>query len=57
MDKGKRAQRNIDEYKFKYAKQKKLDSKEYILYDFVYIKFWKRQSHRTEIRSVVASKG
>ena len=32
----------MDEYQMHFAKQKKPDSKEYILYDSIYINLWKR---------------
>lgn len=37
-----------------HAQWKKLDRKDYILYEFTYMTFWKRQNDRiSEVRSVV----
>lgn len=38
-----------------YAERNKPDTKDYILYDSVYMTFWKGETIETEIRSVVAS--
>ena len=37
-----------------YAKCKKSDTQGYILYDSIYMTFWKRQNTGTEIQSAVA---
>lgn len=35
---------HIDKSQMLYAKSKKLGSKSFILYDFIYMKFWNRQN-------------
>lgn len=46
---------NMDESQKHYAKWKKPKTKDYILYDLIYMTFWKRKNYRD--RSVVARAG
>lgn len=46
---------HMDESQMYYAKWKKPDSKRYILYDSIYMIFWKSKTIGTENRSVVKS--
>ena len=45
---------NMDESPIHFAKWKNPDSKNYILYDFIYMTFFQRQTLRIDNRSIVA---